>query len=188
MVGEVKNGNPKICNAINELIIKNFKKEDFGLVCFCSPSSCHAEIIRDFVLEQKYCINWFSNMKKLEKPFLYQGILFHTVENFYQAMKLPKENYEARKYIASLNPYASKKEILNFELDQTFLERRLSVMEFGLRKKFTQGGSWHKKLLSTSGEIIEWNNWMYIFWGKSIFSGEGENNLGKLLMKIRDES
>ncbi len=33
--------------------------------------------------------------------------------------------------------------------------------------------------------LIEGNTWRDTFWG--IYEGKGENNLGKLLMKIREE-
>lgn len=187
LLGCIKNGVPDICDAINQLIIKNLRGEDFGLVCYCSPKSCHAEIIRDFILDQKYCINWFSNMRLLEIPFVYQGITFYTVENFYQSMKIPQSNIEGRRYIAELNPYKSKTEIRTLTQDPTFPERKLEVMEYGLRKKFAPKTFWLEKLLKTEGEIIEWNNWNDKFYGKCIFSGEGENNLGKLLTKIRNE-
>jgi predicted NAD-dependent protein-ADP-ribosyltransferase YbiA (DUF1768 family) len=37
-----------------------------------------------------------------------------------------------------------------------------------------------------SEEIIEWNNWGDRIWGKT-YDGVGENHLGKILMKIREE-
>ncbi len=184
---EINTGNPVICDAINELIIRNLKKQDFALVCYCSPKSCHAEIIRDFVLEQPYCINWFSNMKKMDQPFFYQGIRFDYVENFYQSMKLPKADLENRKYIASLNPYKAKTEIRKFQIDNSFQERKLEVMEYALRKKFAEGTSWNKKLINYQKELIEWTSWGDKFWGIDVFSGQGQNNLGKLLSKIRNE-
>jgi predicted NAD-dependent protein-ADP-ribosyltransferase YbiA (DUF1768 family) len=187
-IGCIKNGEPAICDAVNELIIKNLRGEDLGLVCYCVPNSCHATIIRDFVLDQKYCINWFSNMRPLDYPFIYQNIEFKTVENFYQAMKLPQSDIEGRRYIAGLNPYKSKLEIKKLKQDPTFHDRKLEVMEYGLRKKFAPNTSWHEKLLKYDGEIIEWNNWKDEFWGKCIFSGKGQNNLGRILTTIKNES
>jgi predicted NAD-dependent protein-ADP-ribosyltransferase YbiA (DUF1768 family) len=60
-----------------------------------------------------YIKNWFSNLLPLDTPFTYQGITFSTVENFYQAMKLPKDNVSARRSIAAMSPYAAKKAIRN---------------------------------------------------------------------------
>lgn len=50
-------------------------------------------------------------MLPLDRPIIYQGIAYHTVENFYQAMKIPKNQLELRKRIAAMNPRQAKKEI-----------------------------------------------------------------------------
>jgi predicted NAD-dependent protein-ADP-ribosyltransferase YbiA (DUF1768 family) len=64
-------------------------------------------------------------------------------------------------------------------------------MEFGLRKKFASGTSHCRRLLDTPGEIVENNNWHDNFWGKcrcnNCTKRVHRNELGKLLMKIRDE-
>lgn len=131
--------------------------------------------------------NWFSNMLPMDKPFRYQGILYYTVENFYQAMKLPKEDIANRRYIASLNPFQAKKEIKDYKYRKDWKARKLYVMEFGLRQKFKPGTSWYVKLLETHNEeIVEKNNWRDLYWGTDL-DGKGDNNLGKLLMKIRKE-
>jgi predicted NAD-dependent protein-ADP-ribosyltransferase YbiA (DUF1768 family) len=36
-------------------------------------------------------------------------------------------------------------------------------------------------------EITEWNNWSDTFWGKSLRTEEGENHLGKIIMKQREK-
>lgn len=184
---QVDEGNPEFCDALNELIIRNLKKENLNLVCFCKPLPCHGDVIAEFVQSQKYCINWFSNMRRLRKPFLYQGIEFKTVENFYQAMKLPKNDLEGRKRIAAMSAFGSKKESKKIPKNEEKRELSLQVMEFGLRKKFVEDDFWREKLINYRGEIVEWNNWGDKFFGKCIFSGEGENNLGKILTKIRNE-
>lgn len=188
---ELKNGNPEICDAINDLIIKKFKKEPIDLMCFCSPQKCHGEVIKKNVEESRFCINWFSNMRGLDSPFLYQGIQFHTVENFYQAMKMPKDRPDLRAEIAALNPYKSKKEIRKKEKypwrEDWDKELSIKVMRYGLKQKFKLGTSWGLKLLNYNKDIVEWNNWRDTFWGKDIYTGEGENWLGKLLMEIKEE-
>ena len=55
-----------------------------------------------------------------------------------------------------------------------------------LRIKFAPGTIWYARLEMEEGEIVEWNNWGDKIWGKTL-NGEGENHLGKILMKIRDE-
>lgn len=52
--------------------------------------------------------------------------------------------------------------------------------------KYTQHRELRKKLLATDNqEIQEVNHWNDQFWG--ICNGKGENNLGKILMQIREE-
>lgn len=139
----------------------------------------------------KWVFNWFSNMLPLDTSFLYQGIEYKTVENFYQAMKLPKDKLSLRKEISELSSQKAKKEIRNKEKylwrEDWNKEMALSVMEYALRIKFSKDTSWYKKLITTKGEIVEWNNWGDVFWGKTL-DGKGENHLGKILMKIRDEA
>lgn len=134
--------------------------------------------------------NWFSNMLPMDVPLIHEGISYKTVENFYQAMKL--DSIQLRNQIANLNPYAAKKAIRNRSIykwsDNWNKEKSLEIMEFALRHKFAPETSWANKLIATGDEeIVEWNNWNDIFWGKSITTKKGENHLGIILMKIRTE-
>lgn len=59
-------------------------------------------------------------------------------------------------------------------------------MKDGLYAKFTQNSELYNLLLSTgSSIIIEGNLWQDTFWG--VVNGEGQNNLGLLLMLLRNE-
>ena len=59
-------------------------------------------------------------------------------------------------------------------------------MEEIIRCKFTQNLDLKKKLLETEDSLlIETNNWNDTYWG--VCRNKGQNNLGKILMKIRDE-
>lgn len=132
--------------------------------------------------------NWFSNMLSFDKPLLYQRIEYYTVENFYQAMKLPKGNVDKRDYIASLDPYGAKREGRKLQIRPDWDEIKLDVMEYVLRFKFAPGTSWHSQLMATGeAEIVELNNWNDEYWGVCVRTGRGQNHLGKLLMKLREE-
>jgi ribA/ribD-fused uncharacterized protein len=156
----------------------------------------------------KWTKNWFSNMEPLDKPFIYQDIDWHTVENFYQAMKTETREVELRRRISRMNPYEAKKfcssRANNFTLRPDWDEIKLEVMEYALRHKFGPHTSWRKKLMETTEEIVEWNNWHDNFWGSCTcnrcttrdgsdgYHGgtawkSGQNHLGKLLMKLRGE-
>ncbi len=132
--------------------------------------------------------NWFSNMLFFDKHMIYQGIEYYTAENFYQAMKLPKDAVEKRRYIASLDPYGAKREGRKLQIRSDWDEIKLDVMEYALRFKFAPGTPWYVNLMATGNdEIVELNNWNDEFWGVSVKTNKGQNHLGKLLMKIREE-
>lgn len=136
--------------------------------------------------------NWFSNMLPMDKPLVYQGITYKTVENFYQAMKLENSNLAGRLSIALMNPYQAKKAIrerLLYPWRKNWNRKNaLEVMRYALEYKFAPGTSWAEKLLATGDEeIVEWNNWNDTFWGKCLKTKEGENHLGIILMEIRNK-
>lgn len=60
-------------------------------------------------------------------------------------------------------------------------------MEELLRIKFSGIDPFLTRALLETGdaELIEGNTWNDTFWG--VCNGEGENNLGRLLMKVREE-
>jgi predicted NAD-dependent protein-ADP-ribosyltransferase YbiA (DUF1768 family) len=178
------NTRPDLIRSVSEL-----KGNTLG--CWCFPENCHGYHLIHLA-ENKYVMNWFSNMIPFDKSLIYQDTEYKTVENFYQAMKIPKDKIILRKEIAAMKPFESKKEIRNkdkypWDCEWT-REKSLKVMEYALRWKFQKGTSWHTKLHMTENwEITEWSNWGDVFWAKDINTEIGQNNLGKLLMNIRQE-
>ena len=129
--------------------------------------------------------NWFSNFLPNDKPFIYKGMTFYTVENFFQAMKTL--DIEERKLIAAATPSKAKRLGRKVKLREDWEEKKLQVMEYALRIKFAPGTSWYTKLMATGNEeIVELNNWNDVYWGSTL-DGRGENHLGKLLIKLREE-
>jgi predicted NAD-dependent protein-ADP-ribosyltransferase YbiA (DUF1768 family) len=177
---------PEILDALREIKIKQLKGESFGLICCCFPLNCHAQIIKDWIESHKFIMNWFSNMARLDRPIKYQGINYYSVENFYQAMKIDKSNMALRERFAKLTPAQAKNEAKNLPKRQEFFDKRLEIIEYGLRQKFLQP-KWNKYIKEYKGDIVEYNNWGDEFWGVNIFNNCGENNLGKILMKIKAE-
>ncbi len=113
------------------------------------------------------------------------GITYPTTEHAFQAYKTL--DLEERKRIAALaTPTESKaagRTIKGFRKDWSKVS--ISVMEQCLRKKFALPHLRAKLLATGDQELIEGNTWGDKFWG--VCDGEGQNNLGKLLMKIRQE-
>jgi len=63
--------------------------------------------------------------------------------------------------------------------------KRISVMEDVQMQKFLQYPDLAKKLVATGDAELEYNNTCGdTYWG--IVDGVGENNLGKVLMRVRD--
>lgn len=107
---------------------------------------------------------------------------FKCVEACFQAHKVAgTETYTA---FLRLNGYESKKLGKQVKLRSDWNEVKLSIMEQILREKFQE--ELLQKLLTIKGEIVERNNWGDTYWG--VCNGKGQNQLGKLLMKIRDEN
>ena len=63
---------------------------------------------------------------------------------------------------------------------------KLRVMYEIVKAKFSQNEKLQAKLLATRDRVlIEGNDWGDTFWGMT--DGEGENHLGKILMRVRAE-
>lgn len=123
-------------------------------------------------------------------PVEYQGLIYPTVENFYQAMRL--EDRSAREEFVGLHPAEAKKKGRAAEQRKDWSTSMAEkVMLYGLRQKFFAGSELANKLLATgSEELVETNYWHDLRWGKCTcpkHQGQGENKLGILLMQVRDE-
>lgn len=120
---------------------------------------------------------------------LYDFEVYPSSEHAYQAAK--STDPEVRNRIRGcLTCYETKKIGRKIKLRPNWDAMRLEVMEKILRSKFSKFGHLWVPLLQTYPSIlIEGNTWGDRFWGAEKECGEwvGENNLGKLLMKLRDE-
>ena len=67
-------------------------------------------------------------------------------------------------------------------------DARLDIMGSILKAKFEQNPSLKKKLTDTGTRIlINGNNKQETYWGIDLYSWQGENHLGKIIMDIRDK-
>lgn len=118
-------------------------------------------------------------------PIWHIGLEFPTVEHAFQWMKTvdPEERESIR--LAS-TPGRAKRLGRRASLRPNWEEIKVDAMEMLLRIKFAEGTPLRKQLDATSpAELIEGNHWGDTFWG--VCRGAGRNQLGLLLMKIRDE-
>jgi len=114
----------------------------------------------------------------------YEGIEYSTTEHAYQAAKTL--DIERRKYISQLEtPGQTKRAGRNLKLRSDWEEVKLQVMYDICKLKFSKP-NFAEKLKSTGNqELVEGNTWNDTFWGRC--KGRGQNNLGKILMRIRSE-
>jgi ribA/ribD-fused uncharacterized protein len=134
-----------------------------------------------FEYDGKWVKNWFSNTTQC--IFEYDGIEFNSVENFYQSMKTLDIN--ERMYMSKLDPLVCKKYGSKVKLRDDWNSIKVDVMNLGLTRKFSIKEH-RDMLMSTDGMIIEWNNWGDKFWGVTINDCLGNNELGKLLISLRN--
>lgn len=134
--------------------------------------------------------NWFSNFEPFEEPLRYDKYVFTTPESFFQAMKSEKHGYRLMVSAFTI-PGKAKRAGKRVELRPDWEEIKLDVMESALRYKFQPGTKWHERLMQDDEEIVEFNVWCDNFWGnctcETCTEIPGQNQLGKLLMKIRQE-
>lgn len=120
-----------------------------------------------------------------DSPIERDGIVYPTNEHFFQAMKTlnPEEH---RKIAAAATPGKAKRLGRQVKLRPDWEEVKLQIMKEGLILKFFCNKDLAKKLIATgNAELVEGNTWNDKFWG--VCDGVGENNLGKLLMEIRED-
>ena len=127
---------------------------------------------------------WLSNMNYVK--IRYNGINYPSTENFYQAMKYKGDT--TRKLISKLKPHEAKKYSRdNTMTNENFESRKLDIMLYAQREKYSQE-PFKSKLLATGNCLLEEGNWWNDkFWGVDIKTREGENNLGKIIMRVRQE-
>ena len=140
-------------------------------------------------------INSFSNQYEFmsnfyNAPVTYDGLAYRNNEAAFQAHKLA--NKEERKKYCEYSPSKAKLEGRNCKLRGNWESIKYQVMYDIVKAKFSQNENLKQMLLDTDNkELIEGNWWHDNCWGdcscercKDI---KGQNNLGKILMKVREE-
>jgi ribA/ribD-fused uncharacterized protein len=136
-------------------------------------------MIKEFQGEDR----WLSNFEPCDIE--YEGIKFKNVETAYQAAKTLDE--DVRRDISLLSPGKAKRAGKVVQMRDDWNEIKLDIMKDFLRQKFSRDPL-RKMLLDTGKqEIQEGNFWRDHFWGVDFITGQGENNLGKLIMEVRRE-
>lgn len=107
---------------------------------------------------------------------------FPCSESAFQAAKCanPKDMLQFQR----MDGFAAKRAGRKVTLRPDWETVKITVMANVVKAKFDQHDNIRKRLCGTTGEICEDNAWNDTFWGKC--NGRGSNNLGMILMGIRD--
>jgi ribA/ribD-fused uncharacterized protein len=119
----------------------------------------------------------------------WEGLVYPTLEHAYAASKTNDPSIKIQ-IQACATPGDAKEYLAQHHLqaDDTWTrERKLDVMEKLLLTKFSGQDPLLTRALMATGDaaLIEGNDWDDRFWG--VCNGEGENQLGKLLMGVREQ-
>lgn len=124
---------------------------------------------------------YLSNFYRV--PVVFEGVIYPSTENAYQAAKTT--NLELREPFQTYTSGKAKQEGSRLKLRPGWdTGLKLKVMEEVCWYKFYNDLICRANLLATKGiELIEGNSHGDRYWG--VCNGVGDNNLGKILMRIR---
>lgn len=118
-----------------------------------------------------------------ECPVTIGGITYRSSESAFQAQKTSDE--KVRREFAELNPDEAKAKGRKVTLRDDWENIKLEIMYKVCKAKFEQNEGIKKELLTTGNEELVEISDNDDFWG--LVSGAGENNLGRVLMRVRNE-
>lgn len=127
---------------------------------------------------------WLSNFEPV--LITLDGITYSSVEHAYMSAK--SDNLQWKKFCADSNnnPGNVKREGRKVKLVDNWEAIKLDVMRECVNQKFNQEPFTSKLLATGTQHIQEGNTWNDKFWGVCLKTGEGQNFLGQLIMKVRN--
>lgn len=120
---------------------------------------------------------WFVKVKL-------DGVEYKSVEHAYMAAKT-LDNTLRLKIRDFEKPGDVKRFCKTIELRSDWEQVKFGVMLDLVRQKFAKEPLRSKLLNTGNAELIEGNTWGDVYWG--VCRGKGQNNLGKILMQVRQE-
>ena len=118
------------------------------------------------------------------KPFRWQGEVWRTSEAAFQAAKTLDDRERERIRLAP-SPAAAKRLGRRADLRPDWEHVKDDVMHSVLLAKFAVPELRDALLATGDGELVEGNTWGDTYWG--VCGGKGRNQLGRTLMRIRDD-
>lgn len=126
---------------------------------------------------------WLSNFDECEITF--EDVKYRSIENAYQASKTL--SISDRRALVTMSAGQAKRAGEKLKMRSDWEDIKVAIMTDLLEQKFSKPR--YRKLLLDTGdkEIREGNTDNGLFWGVNVQSGEGQNTLGKIIMKIRQD-
>ena len=136
--------------------------------------------IRSFRDEYRFLSNFW------DAPVTCNGLTHQSNEAAFQAQKCMTE--EEKMQFTTLLANEAKRLGRCVQLRPDWENVKLSIMEEIVRAKFTQNEDLKQRLLATGDEVLEeGNTWHDTFWGVDAKTRVGENHLGRILIRVRQE-
>lgn len=146
--------------------------------------------------EIKFCLpigKWWFLSPYAELPITMEvdgkSYVFPTVEHYYQAMKFYADDERFQKILQLKNPdearLLTKTSEYKIKRRADFEKNKFAIMEAGLRAKFTQNPNAAKMLIATKDAVLIKS--CAVCYKCGFGEGSGQNQMGKVLMKIRAE-
>lgn len=130
-----------------------------------------------FMREYRFLSNFQASTVLLD------GVEYPTVENAYQAAKTL--DLPLREPFTRISARDAKRLGKTLLLRGDWEKVKYAYMYDFVRQKFSTHPSLQRKLLNTGDAYLEeGNTWRDFYWG--VCDGFGENNLGKILMEVRE--
>lgn len=113
---------------------------------------------------------------------------WQTAEHQYQAAKCVRPE-DAARILACATPADARRlgKSSRIQIRGDWDAVKVDVMTRIVREKFSDPDLRGRLLATGSVELVEGNNWGDDFWGVDVRTGRGRNELGKILMKVREE-
>lgn len=113
-----------------------------------------------------------------------EDVFYLNAEAAFQAQKVL--GHQARQEFSYMQPAEAKKAGRKVLLREDWEKVKFDKMYQICKAKFTQNPELKEKLLATGDtELVEENTWGDTVWGTC--GGRGENHLGRILMRVREE-
>lgn len=138
-------------------------------------------MIKEFSGKNRFLSNFYPC--KIE----YKGNVFPSIEHAYQSAKSDDPLWVGFCCHEAVSPNYIKFKSRSILIKENWDLLKLDVMEECVRNKFSKDPL-RTKLIETGDLYLqEGNSWNDKYWGICLRTNEGENHLGKILMKIRKE-